>query len=432
MRKQNRAFYRDKKEILVGFSAGEISSDGSVVLLDKIERDHRLIHYFSKFLPDHRDPKRIDHSIYKLLKQRVYMMMHGYEDTNDVESLKNDPLFEDILEGSLASQPTLSRLENSLTRADIFNLSNAWIDQYVRSLEGRKEIIIDVDSTDDPTHGAQQLSMFHGYHGQFMYDQLFFHDGITGQIILPVLRPGNSHSNRWFVSILKRIIQKIKAKYPNIKIYIRGDSGFNSAPFYDLANEYKLKFAIGIASNSVLKRKVERARKAVYFLYGKHGVKHQHFMSFAYQAKSWTYEQQCYAKVESTGKGMNTRFVISNMDEKTAREIYFGFYVKRGDTSENRIKEVKNMCFSDRLSCHGFWANSFRLFLSALVYEMFLLLKTRIRKTSIQEAWRWQIDKIRLSLLKVGAILRKTKRRIYYQLSSAFAHQELFMAILLS
>src|SRR5690625_5954172 len=108
---------------------------------------------------------------------------------------------------------------------------------------------------------------------------------------------------------------------------------------------------------------------------------------------------------------MNTRFVISNMDEKTALEIYFGFYVKRGDTSENRIKEVKKMCFSDRLSCHGFWANSFRLFLSALVYEMFLLLKTRIRKTSIQEAWRWKIDNIRLSLLKVGAIRRKANRK---------------------
>src|SRR5690625_1823749 len=124
------------------------------------------------------------------------MMMYGYEDTNVVESLINDPLFEDILEVSLASQPTLSRLENSLTRADIFNLSNAWIDQYVRSLECRKEIIIDVDSTDDPTHGAQQLSMFHGYHSQFMYNQLFFHDGITGQIILPVLLQANSHSNR--------------------------------------------------------------------------------------------------------------------------------------------------------------------------------------------------------------------------------------------
>src|SRR5690625_3789298 len=162
MRKRNRAFYLDKKEILVGFLAGEISSDGSVVLLDKIERDHRLIHYFSNFFPDYPDPQRIDHSIYKLLTQRVYMMMHGYEDTNDVESLKNDPLFADILEGSLAAQPTLSRLEHSRTRADIFNLSNAWIDQYVRSLEGRKEIVIDVDSTDDPTHGAQQLSMFHG------------------------------------------------------------------------------------------------------------------------------------------------------------------------------------------------------------------------------------------------------------------------------
>jgi hypothetical protein len=199
-----------------------------------------------------------------------------------------------------------------------------------------------------------------------MYNQLFFHDGDTGQIILPVLRPGNSHSNKWFVSILKRIIEKIRKAYPTMKITIRADGGFSGAPFYALAEKENLFYAIGLPSNEVLKKKVKRAEYLVdkYFL--KHGQKHQHFISYQYQAGSWHAPQQCYAKVESTGIGMNTRHFVSNIPAQSAKEIYFDFYVKRGEASENRIKEVKNMCFSDRLSNHGFWANSFRLFMSSM------------------------------------------------------------------
>ncbi len=315
----------------------------------------------------------------------------------------------------MASQPTISRFENSLNKETIFKLSYAWIDRYVSSLKGRDEITIDVDATDDPTYGNQQMSMFNGYYGQFMLNELFFHDGETGQIILPVLRPGNSHSNRWYVGILRRIIQKIKKAYPELKITIRTDSGFSCAPFYKLGADYDLFFVTGQASNSVLKRKVERCKKAVQLQYVNQHKKHQHFTSFRYQAKSWHKPQQAYCKIESTGKGLNVRHFISNIKEKGAREIYFDFYVKRGESSENRIKEVKNMCFSDRLSNHGFVANFFRLFLSSLAYELFLLLKKSIKKTTFEKAEKWQINTIRTNLLKVGATIKVTKKRIYYQ-----------------
>ena len=189
--------------------------------------------------------------------------MQGYEDANDVSHLKNDPLYKDILEGNLASQPTISRFENSLDKHSIFNLCYAWIDRYVLSLKGRSSITIDVDATDDPTYGTQQLSMFNGYYGQFMYNELLFHDGDTGQIIVPVLRPGNSHSNKWYVGILKRIIIKIRQAYPDIEIIIRADSGFSCARFYKLADCYNLKYAVGLSSNAVLKRKISRASKAL-------------------------------------------------------------------------------------------------------------------------------------------------------------------------
>ena len=426
MSNKNTVFYRGSTAVLVDFSAEEISSDGSLLLLEKLERKHKLIRHFSKLIPDARDPLRTIHTREKQLKQRVYSLMQGYEDTNDVHYLKNDPLYKDILEGDMASQPTLSRFENCLDKASIFDMCYSWIDRYVQTLRHRRRIIIDIDSTDDPTHGKQQLSMFNGYYGHFMYNELFFHDGQTGQIIVPVLRPGNSHSNKWYVAILKRVVKKIRAAYPTIEIIIRGDSGFSCAPFYQLADDMDLKFTLGVATNEVLKRKVARAERAVKHLFVSRNVKHQHFMAHTYRAKSWHKSQQCYSKIESTGKGLNTRHIVSNMDPTDARTIYFGFYVKRADASENRIKEVKNMCFSDRLSNHGFWGNFFRLFISSLAYEMFLLLKESIKKTKFEVAKKWQISTIRASLLKVGATIKITKRRVYYQLSKAFVYQDLF------
>lgn len=430
MSDKNTAFYRGNTSVLVDFSAEEISSDGSIVLLDKIERKNKLLKYFSQFIPDHRDQSLVQHSTEKMLKQRVFLVMQGYEDANDVSQLKHDPLLKDVLEGDLVSQPTISRFENSFDKHSIFSLCYAWIDRYVDSLKGRERIVIDVDATDDSTYGRQQMSMFNGYYGQFMYNELFFHDGDTGQIIVPVLRPGNSHSNKWYVGILKRIVKKIRSQYPDMKIVIRADSGFSCAPFYQLADDYLLDYTVGLASNEVLKRRVSRAKSAVEHLYQSACKKHQHFISFQYQAKSWHKPQRCYSKIESTGLGMNVRHIVSNLSEEDAREIYFGFYVKRGEASENRIKEVKNMCFSDRLSNHGFWANFFRLLISSLAYEMFLLLKNMIKKTSFQKAKKWQIDTIRTTILKIGATIKITKRRIYYHLSKSFVNQNLFLELI--
>lgn len=431
MSNKDTVFYRGNTAINLDFSADEISSDGAVLLLEKLERNHHVIRYFSKLIPDSRHPSLITHSMNKLLKQRVFTLMLGYQDCNDVDYLKNDPLLQDVLEGKLASQPTLSRFENSMDKHSIFKLCYAWIDRYVQTLKNRKQVVIDVDATNDPTHGNQQLSMFNGYYGQFMYNELFFHDGQTGQIIVPVLRPGNSHSNKWYVAILKRVLIKIKEQYPDIEITIRADSGFSGAAFYKLADDFNLKYAIGQATNNIIKQKVSRATNAVTLLYVSQQIKHQHFTGFEYQAKTWHKPQMCYSKIESTGKGLNVRHFISNMDETDARSIYFDFYVKRGDTSENRIKEVKNMCFSDRLSNHDFWANFMRLILSSLAYEMFLLLKQAIKQTKFTAAKKWQISTIRASLLKVGATIKITKRRIYYRFSKAFVHQALLRQLIL-
>jgi hypothetical protein len=423
---KNTVFQRQKKEYIVDFSSENISSDTSMILLEKIERKHRLIKHISDIIPDKRDENIIIHSYYKMLKQRVFLMMQGYEDANDASYLKHDLVLKTILYGDIVSQPTISRFENIFDKHIIFNILYAWLKRYVSTLKNRKEVIIDIDATDDPTYGHQQLSMFNGYYGQFMYNELFFHDGETGQIIIPVLRPGNSHSNKWYVSILKRIVEEIKKTYPKIKIIIRADGGFSNAAFYELADKYSLYYAIGLPTNEVLKRRVKRAEHAVRFLYQSQGKKHQHFIAFEYKAKSWHKHQQCYSKIESTGLGMNIRHFVSNLPEQSARDIYFGFYVKRGESSENRIKEVKNMCFSDRLSNQKYWSNFIRLIISSLTYEMFLIIKTMIKKTSFKNAHKWQINNIRLYLLKVGGTVKKTVKRIYFKFSKSFVYKDLF------
>ena len=431
MSTKNTLFYRSNIQYNFNADNQDVSTDGGVALLEKIENKHKLIQAFSSNLIDTRDQSKIDFTYYEMTKQRVYLMAQGYQDCNDEAFLENDPIIIEMLGNILCSQPTLSRFENNFSVRDIYNLSLHWIENYVKSIDPkRKEIVIDVDGTDDPTHGNQQLSLFNGYYGQTMFNQLFFHDGQTGQIILPVLRPGNVHSNRWFVKILQVIVDKIREKYPDMVIIIRGDGGFSGAKFYDLVENKNLLYCVGITTNAILQKETNIAFNIIERTCAKKNIKFKHFTkSFEYKAKSWSNPQMCYAKVESTGKGMNVRYFSSNITGKTGEEIYTKFYTQRGDASENRIKEVKNMCYSGRLSCHLFTANYFRQFLSSLTYELFGLIKQYILKTDDSEAKKWQIDNIRLFLLKVGATIKKTVRRITINLSKSYVCRDLFAKI---
>ena len=432
MSNKDTVFYNRNKAFLVNSNAQNLSSDGGILIAENIERQNGLIKNISDTFLDQRNQNYVTHSYYNIFKQRVYSLLLGYEDANDVEKLKQDVLIKEILNEKLASQPTISRFENSFNKSQIFKTLSVWVDKYIETLKGRKKVIIDIDGTDAETYGHQQLSLFNGFYGHFMYNELFFHDGQTGQIIVPVLRPGNAHSNWWYVGILKRIVNKIRAQYPDIKIIIRADSGFSTPKFYKYARKEDLKYCIAIASNNVLKRKTKLLANCVNFSYVKKVKKKQVFTkAFDYQAGTWDNAEKCYAKVESTGKGLNIRYFISNIEEKNAREIYFDFYVKRGDTSENRIKEVKNMCFSDRLSNSNFYANFTRLIISSLAYEMMVLVKEKIKKVAKDEQpKKWLVNNIRLFLMKIAAIVKITKRRIIISLSSTAIYKDLFLAII--
>ena len=434
MSDKDTVFFHKNKAFLVDDNAQNLSPEAGILIAEKIEKEYDIIANIVKAFEDNRNQNYVRHSYYDMLKQRVYGILLGYEDVNDVEKLRQDALVKEIFNQKLASQPTISRFENSFDKRQIFKILYAWLDEYIKTLKGRKEVTIDIDGTDAETYGHQQLSLFNGFYGHFMYNELFFHDGQTGQIIVPVLRPGNAHSNWWYVSILKRIVERIRGQYPEIKIFVRADSGFNTAKFYKFARENDIKYTIAIAANARLKRKTKLLSNCVNYSYVKKGIKKQVFTKgFDYQAKSWDKAEKCYAKIESTGKGLNVRYFISNFEARNGREIYFDFYVKRGETSENRIKEVKNMCFSDRLSNSNFFANFIRLIISSLAYEIMLKIKEKIKKikgTKAGQPKKWLVNNIRLFLLKIAAIVKITKRRIIINISSTAIYRDLFLSIL--
>lgn len=426
------AFHRGKQEVVFDFLGEDISSDGGVLLLKKVERKTHLIRTLATLIPDKRNPLFIKYDYQHLLEQRVFQMALGYQDCNDAKFLHDDPVMQEVLGGDLCSQPTLCRLENMMDRKTLWSISEAWVDHYVASIKpDRKKIVLDIDSTDDPAHGGQQMVMFNGFYNQHQLDQLLIFDGETGQLVLPVLRPGNSHTARWAFSILKRIIKKIRTRFPQMRIELRADAGFSCSELYALVGDLDLIFAVGIAANATLKGLVKDIQLEIKETYVDKGEPFKFITDgFEYKADSWAEPQTVYAKIESTGKGLNTRFFISNFTEMTGDEVYWDFYVCRGETCENRIKEFKNMCFSGRLSCHSFWANSLRLFLSGIVYEFFGELKKMIARTSQDQAKKWQVDNIRLFLLKIGATVIRRVRKVTIRFSRAFAQQELFRELM--
>jgi len=430
---KNTAFYHNKKRLTFDFSAEEISSDGGLCLLYKLARNTKLIRSFCQLIPDRRDPELITYSVEELVMQRVLLLACGYEDADDLDYLRADPVLQALFENGVCSQPTMSRLENSLNMGMVYRLAEWWIDRYVASLSPhRKRVVIDVDCTDDPTHGDQQGSLFHGYYWQWMLNELFYLDAQTGQVILPVLRPGNVHSNKWNERFLGLIVRKIRRRFPHMRIIVRADAGFSGPLFYEVARQEDIHFCIGLGSNERLHKKIKTTYDRVHRHYGQKGIRHQTFVGpFSYQADSWQEAQRVYAKVESTGQGMNVRFICSNLSNQKGRTLYRTFYVQRGEAAENRIKEIKNMCFSDRLSCHRFSANYFRLMLSCLAYELMRLLRQRIRQTKHAQAWNWSVQSIRLYLLKVAAQVQQTVRRIYIRFSRAFTQQNLFTEIMM-
>jgi hypothetical protein len=419
------------KEVVADFTGGSLTSDAGGLVLREIDQRYRLTEKATSCLRDDRDPRRVTHDLKTILRQRLFSIALGYEDNNDAATLAQDPALKLMTgklpeAGDLASQPTLSRFENRVSAKDLRRLSDWLLDLYLKTHPGpRKVIVLDMDATDDPTHGKQQLSFFHGYYEEHMYHPLFVFDGRSGFPLAAVLRPGNTHASRGALAVLKRLIKKLKKAYPGALILLRADAGFAVPALYRYLERQEIRYVIGFITNNRVLEKAAPLLKKAQAAYQATGEKQRLFTAFSYQAESWTRPRRIIAKVEYTHLGVNQRFVVTNLN-RNPQFVYDEIYVLRGEV-ENRIKELKLDLKADRLSCCRFLANQFRLLLHTAAYCLFWLLRRHLQGTVLETA---QVNTLRLKLLKIGARIRETSRRIWVHLASGYPYRDLLALVL--
>lgn len=430
--------FMPQRKVVVGFDGPELSSDGGVVLIRQVDDRLRVTEGFSEAIFDDRHPDRVIHDTREQCRQRIYGIALGYEDCNDADTLRHDPLLKtacDRLPGDsrgLSSQPTLSRFENSVDWATIRRLIRWFEACYVGTLpENTTEVILDIDSTDDETHGAQQLSFFHGYYDHHMYHPLLVYDGESGQLVTSRLRPGNTHASRGAAGVLARLIRRIKKRFPDAHVLVRGDSGFCIPRILRVLERLDEDFGdvdylFGISRNPVLERLAKPAMDHAEEMYEASRRKVRHFTEFEYAARSWDHKRLVIAKAEHTAGGRNPRFVITSL-RGFPPELIYNAYCARGQC-ENLIKDFKNALKADRLSCCSFKANFFRLLLHSAAYRLMHGLRTDASEHS-DELGRAQFDTLRLRILKVGALVKQSVRRIHVRLPKAFPFAAVFRAI---
>jgi hypothetical protein len=427
-------FFHPQKPVIVGFDAPEISSDGGFLLLRELDDALGLTAGFAAYLPDDRDPVRVVHDRHEQARQRIFQIAQGYEDCNDADRLRHDPLLKAVSDRlpqdptGLSSQPTLSRFENAVNRRSLGRLVRWFERTYIDTLAQDKDVVIlDIDATDDPTHGQQQLTFFHGYYDHYMYHPLMVYDGETGDLITVILRPGNRHASRGALGTLRRLIRKIRKRCPQAAIVVRGDSGFcvpkmlRGLERLD-ATLGNVDYLLGIAKNSRLGRALEPTMAEV--RERQQGTqKEVRYTGFSYAARSWDRSRWVIGKAEVSWKGDNPRYVITTLRGFEPEAIYRA-YCERG-RCENWIKDFKNALKADRLSCSSFAANFLRLLLHAVAYRLMHTLRRLIAPHS-EKLGKAQFDTLRLNLLRVAVQVTESVRRIVVRLPRAFPEAPLF------
>jgi hypothetical protein len=412
------------KKVQADFDGGEITSDAGVLLLKEAENHIGIIDSFARCIRDRRDQRYVKQEMKDILSQRIYQIAAGYEDANDANTLCSDPAFKMAVGRlpstgkNLASQPTISRMENDARRSDLIRMAYALADQFISSYSSPPAIIVlDFDDTADKTHGMQQLSLFNTYYDSHCYLPLHIYEGISGRLIGTILRPGKRPTGKQIVSILKRLVKSIRLSWPKTIILFRGDSHFCAPEVLSYCDNNGLLYGIGLSGNQALLPRVESLAAKARAIYEQSGIKVKLYDELQYQAGSWDAPHRVITKVEYSSKGSNIRFVVTNLTEPDPMEIYKHIYCGRGQM-ENYIKDHKLHLKSDRTSCRSFTANQFRLFLHSAAYTLLHALRDNILKgTEFASA---QFNTIQLKLLKIGARVREMKTRINLHFPSSF------------
>ncbi len=414
------------QKVVADFGGGRLTSDAGGLLLREADRRIGLTTALAACITDPRDPAKITHELRTLLAQRIFGIALGYEDLNDHQTLRDDPLLAVLTdqrpdpESALGSPATLCRLENSVTRASLARMSEVLVEQFMASYRRPpKRIVLDFDATHDRVHGQQEDRFFHGYYDSYCFLPLYVFCG--ERLLCAYLRPSNIDAAKHSRAILMLLVRRLRNSWPRTRIIVRADSGFCRWKTLRWCEKNDLGYVIGIARNKVLERMAAPFMQAAEEAFQHTGTKQRHFQELHYAAKTWDTQRRVIVKAERLVQGPNCRFVVTNLDD-AAHDLYDGLYTARGDM-ENRIKEQQLGLFADRTSCHKFHANQFRLLLASAAYVLIEhLRRVALRGTELAKA---QVTTIRLKLFKIAARVVTSARRVVFHLSGSYPYQSL-------
>jgi Transposase DDE domain group 1 len=444
-----------RREIVADFDGGHITSDGGALLLKKVEQLTGIIRQFAACFTDHRDPGLIEHTVEELVAQRVYALALGYEDLNDHDDLRRDPLLATVVGKldptgqtrqrrrdrgkALAGKSTLNRLELTPVGAgedsrykkitcNLHAVEELLVTLFLQAQDRPPDrIVLDLDATDDPIHGHQLGRFFHGYYQNYCYLPLYIFCG--DHLLCARLRPSDIDASAGALKQVQRIVAQIRATWPGVKILLRGDSGFCRDPIMSWCDATGVDYLFGLAQNTRLRALITAEQEQARQEYERTKQPARVFAELRYRTlDSWSRERRVVAKAEHLAKGANPRFVVTSLavEDRAAKGLYEEDYCGRGE-AENRIKEQQLHLFADRTSARTMRANQIRLFFSSLAYVLLnALRRLGLAGTELAEA---QCQTIRLKVLKIGALVRVTVRKVWVHLASSCPYAEVFRRV---
>ncbi len=422
------------RKITADFDGGRLTSDGGVMLLAMAERRLGIATRLARLVPDRRDPARVTHTLADMIRARIFAIAMGYEDADDLDHLRRDPAFKLACGrlpdsgNDLRSQPTLSRLENAPGLRDVIRLTyalvDAWMDSYPRP---PRSVTLDIDDTCDVVHGHQQLSLFNAHYDERCFLPIHVYDTDRSRPVAVVLRPGKTPSGVEVRGHLRRLVRRIRTRWPKTRILFRGDSHYARPEAMEWCETNGIDFVFGLAGSRPLSAKVEATADAVrteHAVTGKAVVRG--YAETPHKAKSWTRERRAVARIEATTLGLDIRFIVTSLRFGTAEWLYDSLYCARGQ-AENLIKLHKTQLASDRTSCRSALANQMRLLLHTAAYWLMLTVRDAIPKP--RDLATAEFATLRLRLLKVAARVIETASRVRLAFAAACPEADLFRSL---
>jgi Transposase DDE domain group 1 len=422
------------KPIVARFDGGRLSSDGGLLVLREIEQRLGVANRLAGCIADPRVPAQVTHQLDEIIRFRMLMVAAGYEDGNDADALRHDPMFKLAMgrlptDGALRSQSTISRPENLPDKRTLLSMGYAMVDFYCDSFRHvPRQIVLDIDDTFDAAHGGQQLQLFNAYYDEHGFQPIVVFDG-DGRLVGAVLRPARRPEGREIVTLLRRLIARIRSHWPRVEILLRGDSHHCVPEVLRLCRASRVEYTLGVAATTTLRRHTSTLEQSATARFTAAGApnKLRRYKEFFDGAASWDRVERIIARVEVGPDGVDTRFIVTSLATRSPRTIYQNIYCQRGQ-AENHIKSFKTHLVADRTSCHTASANQLRLFLHAGAYWMMWNLRALMPRRS---SWRiMQFDTLRLRLVKLAARVVEVKRQIKLHLPNSAPCQAIFALVL--